>query len=211
MLASNLHLISVMEGEKADMKILAFNGSPNKKGNTYLALKTVTDVLEAEGIQTEMIQIGGTSIRPCLGCRKCWELKNKKCIRNDDSLNDLILKMEASDGFIIGSPVYTSNITPEIKAFIDRSNFVAKANDYLFEDKIGAPVIVATKTGANVAYAAIQYMFGISKMISVGSSYWNCAYGKFPGDIFNDREGIQCLKDLGTNIARILHKINQEN
>nr|WP_312578361.1 flavodoxin family protein [Sedimentibacter sp.] len=185
-------------------KILAFNGSPHTEGNTYLAVKIVTDELNKNGIETETVQLGGQNIKPCLGCRKCIELKNKSCIIKNDAVNDLILKMEASDGFIIGSPVYTSNVTSEVKAFIDRVNFVGKANDSMFRGKIGAPVVVATKTGANFAYAAINFMFGISEMITIGSTYWNCVFGQMPGDILNDKGGIESLKKLGNNMAEFL-------
>lgn len=185
-------------------RILLFNGSPHKEGNTAIALGKVADVLNRRGIETQIIQIGGTNIKPCLGCRKCAELKNGRCIIQSDDVNRYIEALVEADGMIIGSPVYTSNVTAEVKAFIDRVNFVCKVNDFMLKGKIGAPVIVATKTGANVAYAAIQYMFGISQMIMVGSSYWNVAYGKLPGDILKDDEGIQSFIDLGENIADLL-------
>ncbi|MDP3386606.1 MAG: flavodoxin family protein [Eubacteriales bacterium] len=186
--------------------ILAFNGSPNPIGNTSIALNIVTNELNKMNILTENIQIGGKIIKPCKGCRKCWELKNKQCIIKNDIVNDLIYKMYRSDGFIIGSPVYTSNVTAEVKAFIDRTNFVAKANDSMFKGKIGAPVVVATKTGATFAYAAINFMFGISEMVTVGSTYWNSAFGKMPGDILSDEEGIRSFVNLGKNMAEMLNK-----
>jgi len=188
-------------------KILAFNGSPHANGNTAITLKVVTNELNKHGVETETIQLGGKKIRACLGCRKCWELKNKQCVIKDDMINELILKMEESDGFIIGSPVYISNVTSEVKAFLDRTTFVGEANDFLYKGKIGAPVVVATKTGANFAYAAINFMFGLSEMITVGSTYWNCAFGKLPGDVLNDKQGIEGLVRLGNNIAEVLLRI----
>jgi multimeric flavodoxin WrbA len=185
-------------------RILLFNGSPHREGNTAIALGKVAEVLNVRGIETQMIQLGGTSIKPCMGCRKCIELKNGQCVIQSDAVNGYIEALVEADGMIIGSPVYTSNVTAEVKAFIDRVNFVCKVNDFMLKGKVGAPVIVATKTGANVAYAAIQYMFGISQMIMVGSSYWNVAYGKLPGDILQDGEGIQSFIDLGENIADLL-------
>lgn len=204
---SDFDMIAQYKQETKMKKILAFNGSPHTNGNTSLALKVVTDELNRNGVCTETIQLGGKYIRPCLGCRKCFELKNKSCIIKDDKINELILKMDKSDGFIIGSPVFTSNVTAAVKAFMDRTNFVAKANGFMFKGKIGAPIIVATKTGANFAYSAINFMFGISDMITVGSTYWNCAFGKMPGDIFNDKEGIEGFVRLGNNIAELLQKI----
>ena len=191
-------------------KILAFNGSPHRNGNTSIALKTVVDVLNTEGIETEIIQLGGVRITPCMGCRKCWETRDEKCVISGDVVNELIAKMKDCDGFIIGSPVYTSNVTAEVKAFMDRTNFVAKANGNLFKGKIGAAVVVATKTGATFAYSAINFMFGISQMITVGSTYWNSAFGKLPGDILADVEGIESLHVLGSNIAELIKMLYRE-
>ena len=187
-------------------EIILFNGSPHQQGNTKIALDIVAAALKEHHIKTEIIQLGGTNIRPCKGCRACIKNKNKRCVITGDAVNAYIERMIDADGIVIGSPVYTSNVTAEVKAFIDRVNFVCKANDFLLKGKIGAPVIVATKSGATMAYAAIQLMFGISQMISVGSSYWNVAYGKMPGDILNDDEGIQSFKDLGHNMATLLNQ-----
>jgi len=187
-------------------EIILFNGSPHQQGNTKIALEIVAEVLNEHQVKTEIIQLGGTEIKPCTGCRGCITKKNNQCVIKGDAINSYIEKMIKADGIIIGSPVYTSNVTAEVKAFIDRVNFVCKANDFLLKGKIGAPVIVATKSGATMAYAAIQLMFGISQMISVGSSYWNVAYGKMPGDILEDKEGIQSFKDLGQNMAILLNQ-----
>jgi multimeric flavodoxin WrbA len=190
------------------MKVVAFNGSPHPDGNTAQAIEIVLKQLQDEGIVTEMIQIGGKKVYGCLGCRKCAELKNKKCIRTDDEMNYYIDKMIEADGIIIGSPVYTSNVTTEVKALIDRSNFVAKANDFMFRGKVGAPVVVATKAGATFAYSAIDLMFGISQMVTIGSIHWNMALGKMPGDIWKDEEGIRTFQVLGKNMAWLLKKVN---
>lgn len=189
------------------MKVVAFNGSPHPKGNTAQAIQVVLAALEKEGIETEVIQLGGKKVFGCLGCRKCWEIKNKHCIRTDDEINDYIDKMVEADGIIIGSPVYTSNVTSEVKALIDRSNFVAKANDFMFRGKVGAPVVVATKAGATFAYSAINLMFGISQMVTIGSIHWNLAIGKMPGDIWKDEEGIKTFQVLGQNMAWLMKQI----
>lgn len=191
------------------MKVIAFNGSPHREGNTALALNIVLQELDKEGIETEFIQLGGKTILGCLGCRRCAQLKNKHCIREDDELNSYIDKMLGADGIIIGSPVYTSNVTSEVKALIDRAGFVGKANDFMFRGKVGAPVVVATKAGATMAYSAINLMFGISQMITIGSIHWNLALGKMPGDIQKDEEGIRTFQVLGQNMAWLLKMIKQ--
>lgn len=184
--------------------ILLFNGSPHPKGNTAQALDVVAGELELRGVETRRIQLGGQLIRGCLGCRKCAEKKDRRCIIDSDPINAYLSMMSAADGFVIGSPVYTANVTAEVKAFIDRTDFVAKSNDFLFKGKIGAPVVVGTKAGMLPAYYAIQSMFGISQMISVGSIHWNLAVGKAPGDIWKDEEGIETMRVLGRNIADLL-------
>jgi multimeric flavodoxin WrbA len=191
------------------MRAVAFNGSPHPNGNTAQAIRIVLKELNNNGIETELVQVGGRKIFGCLGCRKCAEMKNKQCIRADDEVNSFIDKMLKADGIIFGSPVYTSNVTSEIKALIDRSTFVGKANDFMFRGKVGAPVVVATKAGATFAYSAINFMFGISQMITIGSTHWNLALGKMPGDILKDEEGIESLRVLGKNMAWLIEKINR--
>jgi len=193
------------------VKVIAFNGSPHPNGNTGQALRIVTEEINKAGIETEIIQLGGTKIFGCLGCRKCAEIRNKHCIRTDDDLNAHIDKMLEADGIIIGSPVYTSNVTSETKALIDRSTFVGKANDFMFRGKIGVPVVVATKAGGTFAYAAINFMFGISQMITIGSIHWNLALGKMPGDILKDEEGVRTFQVLGQNVAWLLHRMRSND
>lgn len=192
------------------MKVIAFNGSPHPYGNTAEAIGIVFKELEKEGIETEMIQVGGQKIYGCLGCRKCIEMKNKHCIRKDDDVNTFIDKMLEADGIIIASPVYLSNVTSEIKALMDRATFVGKANDFMFRGKVGAPVVVATKAGTTFTYSAINLMFGISQMVTIGSIHWNLALGKEPGDIYKDEEGIRTFQVLGNNMAWLLKKLKGE-
>ena len=193
------------------MKVIAFNGSPHPHGNTAEAIGIVFKELEKEGIETEIIQIGGQKIYGCLGCRKCIEMKNKHCIRKDDQVNTFIDKMLESDGIIIASPVYLSNVTSEIKALMDRATFVGKANDFMFRGKVGAPVVVATKAGTTFTYSAINFMFGISQMVTIGSIHWNLALGKDPGDIYKDEEGIRTFQVLGKNMTWLLKKLKGEH
>ena len=108
------------------MKVVAFNGSPRKEGNTYQSLQVVLEELKKEGIETEIVQVGGKIIHGCTACYKCFENKDKECSIKDDDLNNYLKKMIESDGIIIGSPVYFSNVTSEVKAFMDRAGFMAK-------------------------------------------------------------------------------------
>jgi multimeric flavodoxin WrbA len=139
------------------MKVVAFNGSPRVNGNTAQSLKIVLAELATEGIETELVQVGGSKLFGCRACGRCGELRNGRCAREDDEMNSLIAKAAEADGILIGSPTYFSNVTPEIKAFIDRCGFVSKANGGdLLRGKVGAPVVAVRRSGANFVYAAIN-------------------------------------------------------
>ncbi len=117
------------------LKVVAFNGSARKNGNTALLIKRVLIVLEEEGFETELVQLAGAQIRGCTACRTCFNTKNKRCVIEDDKVNEYIQKMLEADGIILGSPVYFSMMTPEMKALIDRTGFVARANSDMFRRK----------------------------------------------------------------------------
>jgi multimeric flavodoxin WrbA len=191
------------------MKVIAFNGSPNKDGNTSLLIRHVFSELEKEGIETEVVQIGGKKVSPCSACGKCFENQDQRCIQENDMVNECIEKMIEADAIIIGSPTYFAGVTPEIKAFMDRAFFVGKANNSLFQQKLGASVIAVRRAGAVCVYDTINHYFGISGMYSTGSIYWNLGIGLKPGDVESDDEGIETMKQLGKNIAwfvKITHK-----
>lgn len=191
------------------MKVIAFNGSPRKEGNTFQAIQIVFEELEKEGIETELIQVGGKNIHGCIACYKCFENKDKKCAIKNDELNDYIDKMLEADGIIIGSPVYFSNVSSEVKALIDRSGLVSRANGDMFKRKVGAAVVAVRRAGGCPTFAAINFFFLIGQMIIPGSTYWNLGIGLQPGDIQNDEEGITTFRDLGKNMAWLLKKLGK--
>ena len=188
------------------MKVVAFNGSARKDGNTALLLKRVLKVLEAEGIETELIQLAGEQVRGCTACRTCYDTQNNRCIIEDDKVNLYIQKMLEADGIILGSPVYFSMMTPELKALIDRTGYVARANGDMFKRKIGAAVVAVRRAGAIPTFNAINHFFLISQMIVPGSSYWNIGIGRKKGDVAGDEEGMATMDDLGKNMAWLLKK-----
>lgn len=188
------------------VKVVAFNGSPRREGNTSLSIKAVFGELEKEGIETELVQLGSSNIRGCRACFKCFENKNMRCVQDDD-LNEFVEKMRGSEGIIIGSPTYFSNVSTEVKALIDRAGLVARANDNLFKRKVGAAVVVARRAGATHVYSSINFFFGIGHMIIPGSSYWNIGFGRNPGEVLKDEEGMATFRDLGQNMAWLLKKL----
>jgi multimeric flavodoxin WrbA len=190
------------------MKVLAINGSARKDGNTAILINKALAALEAEGIETELIQLSGQSIRGCTACGKCIENKDKKCVVDNDVLNECLGKMLEADGIILGSPTYFADLTTELKAVIDRAGFVARANGNLLKHKVGAAIVAVRRAGAIHAFDSINHFFLISEMIVPGSSYWNIGFGRKKGDAENDEEGLETMRQLGQNMAWLLKKIN---
>ncbi len=190
------------------MKVIAFNGSPRKDGNTAQSIQIVFEELNRAGIETELIQLGGKKVYGCLACGKCWETQDNRCIRQDDEINAYIAKMQEADGIIIGSPTYFSNVSTEVKALIDRCGFVSKANGGdLLRGKVGAAVVSVRRAGSTFTYSAINFFFGIAEMIIPSSSYWNMTLALEPGDVQKDEEGKETFRTLGKNMAKLLKQI----
>ncbi len=192
------------------MKVIAFNGSPHRDGNTYRLIRHALEPIEKAGIETEIVQVGGKKVQPCIACMKCFETQDKRCIQDKDMVNECIAKMEKADAIVIGTPTYFAGVTPEIKAFMDRAFFVAKANGDLFRQKLGAGIAAERRSGAVCAVDTINHYFGISGMFSTGSRYWNNAKGLAPGDVETDEEGIDTMKQLGENIAWFVKKAHRK-
>lgn len=192
------------------MKVVAFNGSPRQNGNTNRLLEEVCVELEAAGINTEIIRIGGKPVHGCTACMKCLETQDGRCIIDNDCVNGCITAMREADGILIGSPTYFADVSTEIKALIDRAGFVSMANDGFFNRKVGAAVVAVRRAGGIHAYDTINHFFGITGIYTVGSSYWNLGVGLEPGEVEQDAEGLNTMRNLGRNMAWILRKIHGE-
>lgn len=190
------------------MKVVAFNGSARRDGNTAILVRRALEELEKEGIKTEMIQLAGERIRGCTACRGCVANKDRRCTIDDDVVNECIARMIEADGIILASPTYFADVSAETKALIDRAGFVARANGGLFRRKVGAAVVAVRRAGAIHAFDSINHFFFISEMVVPGSSYWNLGFGYAPGDVAADAEGVETMRVLGSNMAWLLQKIN---
>jgi len=190
------------------MKVVAFNGSARKDGNTAILIKWALGELEADGIETEMVQLAGTGIHGCTACGRCFENKDRRCVVTDDILNDCLDKMLDADGIILGSPTYFAVVSTEMKALIDRAGFVARANDDMFRRKVGAAVVAVRRAGSIHAFDTMNHFFTISQMIIPGSRYWNMGFGLKKGDVETDEEGLETMQTLGRNMAWLIKKIN---
>jgi len=190
------------------MKVVAFNGSPSKDGNTAILLRKVLSPIARAGIDTELVQVGGEPIRGCTACYHCFKAKDKRCVIGTDCVNACIAKMIEADGIIMGSPTYFAGMTSEMKALIDRAGLVAVANGRLFSRKVGAAVTVHRRGGAVNVVDAINHMFLMSRMIVPGSTYWNFGVGLNPGDVENDAEAVENMHDLGETIAWLVKRLS---
>lgn len=189
------------------MKIVAFNGSPRRDGNTVVLLQEMFQIFKSEGIETEMIQLGNKSVHGCTACGVCKEKQDGRCHIKNDHLNLCIEKMLEADGIIIGSPVYFADVTPEVKALIDVAGYVTRASGHLLKRKVGAGVIAVRRGGALHAFETINNFFLINQMIVPGSSYWNFAIGRDAGDVLKDDEGMQTIRTLAENMVWLLKKL----
>ena len=189
------------------MKVIAFNGSSRKDGNTATMIRWVFGELEKEGIETELYQMKGKKINGCIACFKCMQNRNQRCSVENDVLNECIEKMVEADGMILASPVYFADVTPQIKSLMDRSGMVGIANGGMFRRKVGASVVAARRGGAIHTFDSLNHFFFISQMIVPGSSYWNMGFGLQPGDVEKDEEAKGTMVTLGQNMAWLLKKI----
>jgi multimeric flavodoxin WrbA len=192
------------------MKVVAFNGSARKGGNTAILLGYVLRELENEGIETELVEMSGAKIHGCLSCRECSKNKDRRCGQRNDMGNVYIEKMERAGGILLGSPTYVADVSPEMKALMDRACLVSKANGGMFRRKVGAGVVAVRRAGAVHAFDSLNHFFLISEMIVPGSSYWNIGIGLNAGDVERDAEAIQTMKTLGQNMAWLLKRVTTE-
>ncbi|MDI6712764.1 MAG: flavodoxin family protein [Anaerosomatales bacterium] len=192
------------------MKVVAFNCSPRREGNTARLLEAVLAELRAEGIDTETLSLAGKRVHGCTACMKCRETLDRRCSGINDYISECIEAIDAADGIVIGSPVYFADVTPEAKALIDRVGYVARGNPELLRRKVGAAVIAVRRGGAIHAFDSINHLFLISEMVVPGSSYWNIGIGGPPGAVEQDDEGLQTMKRLGQNMAWLLKRVRSE-
>ena len=186
-------------------KVLAINGSPRRNGNTKQMLETVMEVCKNAGFETEIYQAGGLTVRGCMACSSCFKEHPGRCV-TDDWMNELYCKMKQADAILLGSPTYFSDLTPEIKAIIDRCGYLAKSEGNSLSRKIGAAVSAVRRAGEIHTLDSMGHFFLISDMIMVGSSYWNLSIARAIGDYEKDEEGIETMTRLGENIVWLLNK-----
>lgn len=191
------------------MKVLAISGSARKDGNTAIIIGKVFDELTAAGIDTELIQLAGNIVEPCKACWACGGQNN--CVNKKDIFREIYEKMLEADGIILGSPVYSANVSANMQAFLERAAVVGDMNrdGKTMKRKVGAAVVAVRRGGALQAIDTMNHFFLNHEMYVVGSTYWNMVYGQMPGDVLNDEEGLANMKNLGQNMAFLLKSIKE--
>ena len=187
------------------MKVLLINGSPRKKGNTFLALSEVAKTLEAQGIESEIVQIGNKAVRGCIACGQCQMKQLNRCVFDDDICNHISEKLDTTDALVVGSPVYYGQPNGAVLSLIQRMFFSAGSK---VQNKPAAAVCVCRRGGATSAFETMNLPFQMMNMPVVTSQYWNIVYGREEGQAALDTEGMQTMRTLANNMAWLLKKIH---
>ena len=183
------------------MKVLMLNGSPRPEGNTSAALREMEQIFQAEGMETETIQVGGRDIRGCMACGGCAKLG--RCAF-DDIVNELAPKLDACDGLVVGSPVYYASANATLVALLTRLFYSTPFDKTM---KVGASVVVARRGGLSATFDELNKFFTISGMPVASSQYWNSVHGRLPGEAAQDAEGLQTMRTLARNMAFLMKSI----
>ncbi len=193
------------------MKVLALNASARKDGNTAILINLVLDELKKEKIETELVQMGGHNLAGCRACYKCFKNKDRRCVVKKDMLNEILEKLDSADGLLLGSPTYFSDVSSNMRSFIERCGFVARANDYMYKRKVGASVVAVRRAGAVPAFNSMNLFLHYMQMVMPGASYWSLGVGRDPGEVLKDEEGVQTMKSLGRNMAWLMKKLQEKS
>ena len=183
------------------MKVLLLNGSPRVNGNTAAALNEMIPIFQSDGIETELLQIGGKNIRGCVACRKCFEIG--RCVF-DDLVNETAPKFRDADGLVAAAPVYYGSANATLIAFLTRLFYSARFDKTM---KVGAAVVIARRGGLSAAFDEINKFFTISGMPVAPSQYWNSVHGREPGDAAGDEEGLQTMRVLARNMSFLIRSV----
>jgi multimeric flavodoxin WrbA len=187
------------------MKVILISGSPKPHGNTALLMQECARIIEEHGVESEIISLAGMKVECCISCQKCS--KDGKC-GLDDGLNEIIDKIHAAEGLIVGTPVYFGNPRGDVMCALQRIGYVSRNNGNFLAGKIGGPVAVARRGGQTLTLQAMMMFFQITDMIVPGSSYWNMVFGRLPGEALNDEEGMTAVRHFAENVAELVKKLH---
>ena len=198
------HPTNFRNGKEMNMKIIGFNGSPRKDGNTTTLIGCLLREVEKEGIETELVQLSAKVIHGCIACYKCFENQDQRCAVKNDAANEYIEKMTTAQGIVLGSPSYFQDVTAEMKALVDRAGFVGLANGRMYKNKIGASLSSFRRSGGMHVIETMNHFFFSNDLIIAGRAM---SVARDKGDVEKDAEGVQTAQALGQKIAWLLKKL----
>lgn len=188
-------------------KVIILNASPRAGGNTEILCRRCAESIEENGCEAEIISFRGKSFKSCIACNTCKEKKGE-CAIKDDGLNEIIEKIKGADGLIVASPVYFGTARGDLMSAIQRISMVSYGGDRFLSGMVGGPIAVARRGGHTATIQELLMFYFINDMIVAGSDYWNMAFGKAPGEVEEDSEGLAVVGKFGANVAKIINKIN---
>ena len=186
-------------------KVLLISGSPKPEGNTVQVLRECTKVIEAEGVQAEMVSFAGRKIESCRACGRCTQLGHCAI---DDGLNAIIDTARTAQGLIVGAPVYFGTARGDVMCALQRIGYVSRQSDKFLTGKIGGPIAIARRGGQTLTLQEMLMFFLINDMIVPGSTYWNMVFGRLPGEVLQDTEGIETIRHFAGNVANLVKKLH---
>jgi len=198
---------TIMRSRRKSMKVLGINSSARKDGNTAILINKVFEALNKAGIETELVQLAGSVIEPCKACWACSGQGN--CVHRRDCFREIFGKMKEADGILLGSPVYSANVSANMQALLERAAVAGDMNHGLFTHKVGAAVTAARRGGALQAIDTMNHFFLNHEMYVAGSTYWNMGYGQMQGDVEKDQEAFANMENLGKNMAYLLKALDK--
>ena len=189
-------------------KVLLISGSPKAEGNTAQLMNECARLIREQGVEAEVISFAEMKIESCTACGKCSE---SKVCSIQDGLNEIIGKLRASQGFIVGSPVYFGTARGDVMAALQRIGYVSMKSDRFLSGMVGGPIAVARRGGQTSTLQEMLMFFLINDMIVPGSSYWNMVFGRLPGEIWQDKEGIETARHFALNVAKLVNRLHTGN
>lgn len=187
------------------MNVVLISGSPKPNGNTAQLMQECAKVIEERGVQTEIVSFAGMKIESCIACGKCS--KTGEC-GLDDGLNDVIRKIRAAEGLIVGTPVYFGTARGDVMSALQRIGYVSRNTDKFLTGKVGGPIAVARRGGQTLTLQEMLMFFLINDMVVPGSSYWNMVFGRLPGEALTDEEGMATVRHFAGNVAELVKKLH---
>ncbi|OPX72142.1 MAG: Iron-sulfur flavoprotein [Methanoregulaceae archaeon PtaB.Bin152] len=186
------------------MRVVLLSGSPRPEGNTFQVVEECAGVIREQGLEAEVISLAGMKIESCTACSRCG--KEGNCVLGD-GLAEIIDRIRDAEGFIVASPVYFGTARGDVMAALQRIGMVSRSTDHFLSWKVGGPIAVARRGGHTTAIQEMLMFFFISNMIVPGSTYWNMVFGRDPGEVWKDVEGMNTVRLFAENVARLIKKI----